>query len=242
MVRSRCRPLGNGRFAVRGRRAPVRGRHEGGARLPVSDWARRPAEATPDASLSGGLTSPFGLAFDGTGNIYVSDERSGLVNVYPAGSTGNATPARISVGTDWVGFVGVDQRGDVFINDLNANAVYVYAPGSSGRAAPLRTLSLWGQSNPIRDFILDSAGRLYVTSYSRAIDEFDDPVQQWNHPDHYLFPEGGYEWTFLSALALDDAGHVYLNFSPKDTSPPYAADDFALRRLPGYGSAGRTTP
>jgi hypothetical protein len=196
-------------------------------------------KTTPDATLSGGLTSPFGLAFDRAGNIFVSDEKSGVVNVYPPGSTGDATPARqISVGTDWVGFVGVDRRGDVFVNDLNVNAVYVYAPGSSGRAAPLRTLSIWGQSNPIRDFILDSAGRLYVTSYSRAIDVFDDPVQQWNHPDHYLFPEGGYEWTFLSALALDDAGHVYLNFSPKDTSPPYAADDFAVRRLPGYGSAG----
>ena len=31
-------------------------------------------KTTPDATLSGGLTSPFGLAFDRAGNIFVSDE------------------------------------------------------------------------------------------------------------------------------------------------------------------------
>src|SRR5207247_863506 len=59
--------------------------------------ARASGDATPTATIAGdntGLNVPLGIALDGAGNIYVTNNFAdhGSITVYPAGASGNATP------------------------------------------------------------------------------------------------------------------------------------------------------
>jgi hypothetical protein len=128
--------------------------------------------------------------------------------------------------------VDVNRQGYLFVDDLDLNAINVYAPKADRRDPPLHTISIWEIEDSIRNMRLDAAGRLYVLTYSPPVFVFDDPVRQWSMANGFLVPEGGYEFSFNTALALDDRrGEIYVNFGPQNLSDPWGKDDFAMRRL-----------
>src|SRR5207244_2311318 len=57
--------------------------------------------ATPTATITGGntgLSAPLGIARDGAGNIYVTNQGSNSITIYAAGTSGNATPTATIAG------------------------------------------------------------------------------------------------------------------------------------------------
>ena len=137
------------------------------------------------------MTSPYGIALDATGNIYVADYglRPGTVPasvfVYPpiGSSTGtlNEAPSSTISGKD-TGLlnpfgIALDSSRNIYVADDGNSAampavpasVFVYSAGSHGDAAPLATIS--GSNTGLMEpcgVALDSTGNIYVADFLAA--------------------------------------------------------------------------
>jgi serine/threonine protein kinase, bacterial len=102
----------------------------------------------PSATISGsntGLNGPYGLALDGSANIYIANIFGHSVTVYPAGSNGNvATRATIggsNTGLDAPNGVTVDGTGKIYVADPSNGSIHIYPAGSNGTVAPIASIS-----------------------------------------------------------------------------------------------------
>ena len=122
------------------------------------------------------LSSPWGIALDSAGNIYVASYDSGgrgAVSVYKAGSSGNCVPtATISgmrTGLDHPFGIAVDSNGKIYVaNYIGGNgggSVTVYPANSTGDVAPIATIigGDTGLDNP-SGIAVDSTGKIYVAN------------------------------------------------------------------------------
>ncbi len=134
----------------------------------------------PTVTISGtdtGLDTPYGIAVDSSGNIYVADDGdescdgTESVYVYPAKTGGNVAPIATiggsSTGLCYPSGIAVDFGGKIYVADNGATSVFVYpALGSSTgplNEAPIATISgnSTGLSEPI-GIAVDSSGNIYV--------------------------------------------------------------------------------
>jgi hypothetical protein len=122
-----------------------------------------PVNIFPSNKISGantGIGQPTGIAVDGSGNMYVSDQGSTSATVcapkappcpailiFPAGSTGNATPKFIA-GSSTMLFsptdVKVDSSGKIYVADSTTSGsgvIYVFASGANANVAPATTFT-----------------------------------------------------------------------------------------------------
>jgi hypothetical protein len=125
------------------------------------------------------LVSCYGMFVDASGIIYTAC--SDVLNVFPAGSTGNATPALIETPTQtsmsfgsnsWLS-VAADSSGTIYAPAFNQqqDAVDGYAAGTTGASVP--TIDGQGFSQPLGIFI-DASGYFYVANFGNSsVDVFD---------------------------------------------------------------------
>lgn len=129
--------------------------------------------AAPIATIGGphtGLSIPFAIALDATGNVYVANFDSGAcglrgsITVYAPGSSGDVAPS-FSIGGDKTGLngplgVAVDSTGKIYVANQQ-NSATVYAAGAHGNVAPIQTIDI-----PAFDpygIGVDSSGNIYVS-------------------------------------------------------------------------------
>jgi hypothetical protein len=107
-----------------------------------------------------GLSNPFGVAVDASGNIYVPNDgynsSDNSVTVYAAGANGNVSPIQTISGSN-TGLLGplaiaLDGTGDIYVTNCCPFGTYkgsitVYASGANGNVSPIRTIS--GEVAPI---------------------------------------------------------------------------------------------
>jgi len=140
------------------------------------------ANAAPTATISGsntGLNTPYGIALDSSGNIYVADESATSVFVYSAGSKGNVAPTTTISGSDTdldtPEGIALDSSRNIYVADDGddscdgTESVYVYSAGSNGNAVPSATIS--GGSTGLcypYGIALDSSGNIYVADEGAA--------------------------------------------------------------------------
>ena len=118
-----------------------------------------PVNVSPVLTISGGqtgITSPTGIAIDGSGNIYVSDQgNTGLgvqpsILVFPPNLSGavSSAPIRKIQGSATKLFaptdVKLDTSGNIYVGDSTssgAGVVYVFAANATGNVAPTTTFT-----------------------------------------------------------------------------------------------------
>jgi hypothetical protein len=133
------------------------------------------ASANGSVAPSGTLVPPANLALnrattDNLGNIYLQGVVTGVAHtgeiaVYPPGSTGSATPARVLTGpltllTSPLSMA-VDATGQMYITDNDDNAVLIFAPGATGNVAPVRQIANTGGFG----IAVDTGGNVYVAPF-----------------------------------------------------------------------------
>jgi DNA-binding beta-propeller fold protein YncE len=169
-------------------------------------------ETPAESVLQGDLVSPFGVAFDRDGNLYVAETGVGhyAIKMYARSATEKARPLRtLPLGAEnRPQDVAVDRSGNVFVT-INALQVNVYRPLAERSTTPLRIIRPPGGAI-IDGLALDSrTGVLYVAA-GGAIDVYADPLAQWQRPSQTLRPAGGAERFYEGPLATGpEANDVY---------------------------------
>jgi sugar lactone lactonase YvrE len=137
----------------------------------------------PTATISGSntnLINPQGIALDSSRNMYVAEDLSSSVFVYPAvgSSTGlldeapsAAISASFTTGLRLPLGIAIDSSGKVYVaaDGFGFPSVFVYPAGSNANTAPIATIS--GSNTGLEDpqgIALDSSGNIYVANGSTS--------------------------------------------------------------------------
>ncbi len=221
-----------------------------------------PAASNGDVSpldpAPAGLTSPYGVAVDASGKVYVTNHYQDTVAIYAAGSKGSVAPIAIIGGTNTglsdIQDVAVDSSGKIYVANNPAQyggsgtpSVTVYAAGSNGNVAPIATIS---GTNTFLAFptgiTVDSSRKIYVTdgdsllifpalgSSTGTLDEF--PIAQISGSNTGLgYPTG---------IAVGSSGKIYVaNYEASSVTiyPALGSSTGTLNEVPIATISGSNT-
>jgi gliding motility-associated-like protein len=158
------------------------------------------------------VTSPTGLATDGSGNVYVAENGGSVVEI-PAGG---GIPTSISSGNTF-GPIAIDGPGNIYIsvatngNIANING-FTIIPINPTPLGTTITGSMESASGGVAGMGVDAAGNVYAAGLSpNIVYEYIDPLN--STPNLYgqsvAIPIGT-GFTLLSGLAVDAAGNIYV--------------------------------
>ena len=154
-----------------------------------------PYGSSPGTALvSSGLSSPFGLAVDGSGNVYVADTKNNAVKKWTA-STQQVTTL-VSSGLNKPSGVAVDSSGNVYIADTGNFAIKEWGASTQ----QVTTLVSSGLLNPT-GVAVDGSGNVYAADGGNAVYEWSASTQQVSTLAQLSSPTG---------VAVDGSGNVYI--------------------------------
>ena len=163
-------------------------------------------------SGNGQFSTPIGIAFDSSGNFFVSDyannriEKFNSAGVYQSqfgsGGSGNGQFSYpIGIALDSTGNIYVADAQNNRIQKFNSAGVYLSQFGSYGSGN--------GQFYEPFSIALDSAGNIYVSDY------YNNRVEKFNSAGVYLSQfgssgSGNGQFQHIDFIALDSAGNIYV--------------------------------
>jgi len=160
---------------------------------PVSSTVPMPAYGGP-VVIGSGFKTPFGVAADVSGNVYVADYGNGLIKEIPAG--GGPPVTLLSGFTTGIG-VAVDAAGNIYVADASNTTINKYLAGTT---TPVAIAT--GFSSPY-GIAVDGKGNVYVADYGNSA--------------VYEIPVGGGTQVAIGSglvnptgVAVDGAGNVYV--------------------------------
>jgi hypothetical protein len=193
---------------------------------------------TPDWRLNGGLRKAWAIAFDGAGNLYVSDSGRNQIRVYGPGASADDLPVRIIPLPGPGCAVAVNKAGYVFatynIGLACSPTVSIYAPvvgplPETWVPQPIHTITITKYPF-LLDLITDSRGRLYVAPITTDIYVYNDPVNEWQYPNEDLVTKRG-EGDILEPIAIgEDDRDIYMQLQ-RDRPQGWGGGDHAKRSL-----------
>jgi sugar lactone lactonase YvrE len=179
--------------------------------------------------LGGGFSNPYGTAVDGSGNVYVADNRNNAVKKIPLGCTSASCVTTLGGGFNSPAYTALDGSGNVYVTDSNNNAVKEIPPGCAS-ASCVATLG-GGFSYPA-GVAVDGSGNVYVTDHSNnAVKKIPPGCASASCVatlgGGFIYPEG---------VAVDGSGNVYVldsSNSPVKKIPPGCASASCVTTLDG---------
>ncbi|HYB91935.1 MAG TPA: NHL repeat-containing protein, partial [Candidatus Binataceae bacterium] len=206
---------------------------------------------SPAPSPATGLSWPYGIARDSSGNLYVANELAPSLTVYARSASGNAAPTATIAGsntglTNPTG-IALDSSGNIYEADAGSitggnDSVNVYAAGSNGNVTPAATITgtSTGLANPT-GIALDSSGNIYVPN-SNSVWGGTDSITVYpagsngNATPSATIAGAGTGLLVPWAIALDSSGNIYV---ANQGSQVWAADSITVYSA---GSNGNATP
>jgi len=120
------------------------------------------------AGSATGLGGGYGIAVDGTGEIFVTNTSAGTISVFSSTASGNVAPARTITPTAFspAWSVAVDSSGTVYATSgtIPNSLIAVFSPGASGVATPIRTISGSAADLGAIFIRLDASANIYVSN------------------------------------------------------------------------------
>jgi len=167
------------------------------------------------------LIGPVALALDSNGDLYVSNNAS--ITVYPAGTSGNATPSQTII--DAIKGVvttrlyspqglAVDSSGNIFV--AVSSAIHEFAAGSTGTGPPTAQFSDSVEDNITAAVALDSSGNIIVANSTNQITVFPPGSNGQVVPTTRI----GTGLDYPTGIALDSAANTWVGemfCSPRGT-------------------------
>ncbi|HEY6418181.1 MAG TPA: NHL repeat-containing protein [Candidatus Binataceae bacterium] len=168
------------------------------------------------------LTSPAGIALDGSSNIYVANTTSNRITVFPAGSNGDQFPIFTIQGADTglsspVGLA-LDSNEDIWVvNTAGSISLTEYlsgqcASGSTCDQPPTAVITNPALSGPL-DLAFDHQGNIWVTN---PIGNSNSSLLEFSPSGKLIATIAGAQTTlnFPIGIALDGAGELLVgNFA-----------------------------
>ncbi len=168
-----------------------------------ADRHRQTQQETTFANL-GALATPFGIAFDRSGNLYAADFHFNVVEkITPGGVSSVFASGGLS---DSLG-IALDGSGNVYVSNFAGTTIEKFTPSGVGSVfANLGDLHA-------RGLAFDGSGNLYVAN---------PDVANPNNGNILRFTPGGVESVFASGfdasgLAFDSSGNLYAANQPANT-------------------------
>ena len=185
----------------------------------------------PDIILNGSLKYPVGLAVNGQGNVFVTDETQ-TVSEYAVGAHGDAAPIRELTASHAAYFLDVDKKGYLYVENGEFNNVAVFAPGARGNDLPLHSIANWNtHSDSIDAIIVDSQGRLFISTLA-GVYIYDDPIGHWQTPSEVFLSEQQPIGPVGGATAVDEVADVfYASFGYGHLNGPWIRADYVKQSI-----------
>lgn len=137
-----------------------------------------------------GFTSPQAIAFDGSGNMFVSNFGGTTVSVLTPGA---ATPTSTLTGLSAPGRMAFDAIGDLCVVETAANVVKQFAPGAT--TAAITYTGLTGPKGVAFDLsgnmFVSNAGTTTVSVFTRNVTTAASVLTGFTNPDGLLFDQRG---------------------------------------------------
>jgi sugar lactone lactonase YvrE len=165
------------------------------------------------STLGGGFSDPYGVAVDGSGNIYVANAGNGTVEEMPPACASSACVTSLGGGFGAPLGIAVDGSGNIYVADHQKHAVYEMPPGCASSAC-VTSLggAIAGGSSVLMplDVAVDGSGNIYVSDDNGWVEEMPPGCGSGtcmtllgeNSLGQSIFPVG-------YGIAVDGSGNVY---------------------------------
>ena len=158
--------------------------------------------------ITTGLNGPTFLAFDTTGNLYVSNNTGNTVSKYD--SSGTLLNATYITGLSGPRGIAFDTTGNLYVTNSTANTVSKY--NSTGSVINANFIT--GLSGPI-GIAFDTAGNLYIVNYNRST------VSKYNSTGTLVNATYITELSGPFGIAFDTTGNLYVANASTNTISQY---------------------
>jgi hypothetical protein len=135
---------------------------------PRVEWftAEQNGNIFPNRVISGphtGITSPHGLALDGSGRLYVADQATNKVLVFDPDATGDAPPLAVLTGLHSPGHLFVDQLLNIYVSNRGDDSIKVFIMTGPQSWSPSATITSADMREPA-GVAADQTGRIAVAT------------------------------------------------------------------------------
>ncbi len=153
---------------------------------------------------TGQFSYPYGVAFDGQGNIYVADDGNNRIQIWTAAT--NTWKTMGSPGTNPGQFhepcgIAVDGQGNIYVADMFNNRIQTWEKATN----TWTIMGSPGQFDQPTGVAVDSQGNIYVAdSNNNRIQTWDKATNTWTimgSPGQFSYPCG---------VAVDSQGNIYV--------------------------------
>jgi len=168
--------------------------------------------------VSSGLSGPFGVAVDGTGNVYVADYGDNAIKEWSA--TNNVLTTLVSSGLSMPVGVATDSAGNVYIADTGNNAIKEWTPGNN----TVITLVSSNLNSP-QGVAVDGSGNVYIA------DTGNDAIKEWMPINQTVITLVSSGLGQPNGVAVDVAGNIYIGDFGNNALEEWTAAYYALATL-----------
>ena len=172
--------------------------------------------------VSTGLNGPYGVAVDGSGNVYMADKSNNTVKKWNAST--QAVTTLVSSGLSYPTGVAVDGAGNVYIADTLNNAIKEW----NASTQTVTTLVSSGLYDP-EGVAVDGAGNVYIS------DTMNFAIKEWNASTQAVTTLVSSGLRSPVGVAVDGAGNVYIADTMNNAIKEWNASTHAVTTLVSSG-------